>query len=199
MNRVSVLAVLMLGIVSQPAAAQSNEDQFQVGAGVAGAVSAELDGTDIGASVRFSWYSTTLVGADAEVGFYPGEFAATYSSRRVEGLFGVTIGPRIGLFRPFAKIRPGFVAFREASEPFACIAIFPPPLSCTLAGGKTVFALDVGGGVELFPAARTSLRVDIGDRLMRYPGPVIDSDGMVREDAYFSHEFRFGIGVGLRF
>jgi hypothetical protein len=194
-----VLVVLLLVIVSQPAAAQSNGNRFQLGVGLAGAVSEEFDGTDLGAGVRFSWFPTTLVGADAEVSVYPGEFAAAFSSNRVEGLFGVTIGPRIGRLRAFAKLRPGFVAFREASEPFACIAIFPPPLSCTLAAGKAVFALDFGGGVEVLPAGRTSLRVDIGDRLMRYPRTVLDRHRTVREDAFFSHDFRFGIGVGLHF
>lgn len=199
MKRIFVGVVLLLVLVSQPAAAQSIENRFQLGVGLAAAVSEEFDSTDFGVGVRFSWYPTTLVGADAEVGIYPGEFAAAFSSNRVEGLFGVTIGPRIGRFRPFAKVRPGFVAFREASEPFACITIFPPPLSCTLAAGKTVFALDLGGGVELLTTGRTSLRADFGDRLMRYPGTVLDRDRMVREDAFFSHDFRFGIGVGLRF
>jgi hypothetical protein len=114
-------------------------------------------------------------------------------------LFGVTIGPRIGRLRPFAKLRPGFVTFREASEPLACILIFPPPLPCRLAVGTTVFALDLGGGIELFPTGRTSVRVDIGDRLVRYPGTVLDRNAMAREAAFFSYDFRFGIGVGLRF
>jgi hypothetical protein len=198
MNRVSLVIVLLFVLVSQPAAAQSHENRFQLGVGLAGAVSGEFDSTDIGVGVRFSWYPTAFVGAEAEVGFYPGEFAA-FSGNRVEGLFGMTIGPRIGRLRPFAKLRPGFVTFQEASEPFACIAIFPPPLPCRLAVGKTVFALDLGGGVELFPAGRTSLRVDIGDRLMRYPGTVLDRNFMAREDAFFSHDFRFAIGAGLRF
>ena len=97
------------------------------------------------------------------------------------------------------KLRPRFVIFRDAPEPFACILIFPPPLSCTLAGGETVFALDFGGGVELFPTGRTFVRVDAGDRVVRYPSPVLERDGTARKDAFFSHEFRFAIGGGVRF
>lgn len=197
MSRESVVAVLLLVIVSLPAAAQPNANRFQLGVGLAGAVSGEFDSTDLGVGVRFSWYPTALVGADADVSFYPEDLA--FSSNRVEGLFGVTIGPRIGRLRPFAKLRPGMVTFRAAPEPFPCNLIFPPPLPCRLAAGTTVFALDLGGGIELFPAGRTSLRVDVGDRLVRYPGPASDGNAMAREAAFFSHDFRFGIGAGLRF
>ena len=198
MSRESVVAVLLLVIVSLPAAAQPNASRFQLGVGLAGAVSGEFDSTDLGVGVRLSWYPTTLVGADADVSFYPQELAA-FSSNRVEGLFGVTIGPRIGRLRPFAKLRTGLVAFREASEPLACILIFAPPLTCRLGAGTTVFALDLGGGIEWFPAGRTSLRVDVGDRLVRYPGPALDGNAMAREAAFFSHDFRFGIGIGVLF
>lgn len=203
MNRVVVaFAFVLLALsCSRPAAAQSDENRFQLGVQLAGAVSSEFDSTDIGVGGRFSWHPTALLGADAEVDFYPDDFAdkTPFSRSRVEGLFGVTVGPRIGRLRAFAKLRPGFVTFRQAPKPFACILIFPPPLSCTLASGATVLALDVGGGVELFPTGRTFVRVDAGDRVMRYPGTVLDSNGRPREDAFFSHDFRFVIGGGVRF
>ena len=203
MNRVVIAFVSVLSalVCSRTAAAQPDEGQFQLGVQFAGAVSGEFDSTDLGVGGRLSWHPAPLIGVEGEVNFYPGDFAddPAFSSSRVEGLFGVTIGPRLGSLRPFARLRPGFVTFRDAPEPFPCIAIFPPPLSCALAAGKTVFALDIGGGVELFPTARTFVRVDAGDRVVRYPGPAIDSDGTVRDDAAFSHDFRFAIGAGLRF
>jgi len=201
MNRVIVALVLLALLLSRPAAAQSDGDQFQLGVQLAGAVSSEFDSTDIGVGGRFSWHPTALLGAEAEVDFYPDDFAdqPAFSRSRVEGMFGVTVGPRIGRLRPFGKLRPGFVIFRDAPAPFACILIFPPPLSCALAGGETVFALDFGGGVELFPTGRTFVRVDAGDRVVRYPSPVLARDGTAREDAFFSHDFRFAIGGGVRF
>lgn len=201
MNRVCVAFVLLTVVLSRSAAAQSGENRFDLGFQLAGAVSGEFDRTDVGVGVRFSWHPTVLLGAEAEVGVYPEDFAAepAFSRSRVEGLFGVTVGPRVGRLRPFAKLRPGFVAFREAPKPFACIAIFPPPLRCTLASGRTIVALDLGGGVELFPAGRTFLRVDLGDRLVRYPAPVLGHDGRAREDPSFSHDFRYAIGGGVRF
>jgi len=176
-------------------------DKFQFGVQLAGAFSSEFDSTDVGIGGRVSWHQATLLGAEAEVTGYPRDFADSpgFSRGRLEALFGVTIGPRIGRHRVFAKLRPGFVMFREASQPFACIAIFPPPLSCVLATGKTVFALDLGGGLELSPTGRTFVRVDAGDRLVRYPRTVLETNSRVREGGFFSHDFRFAIGGGLRF
>jgi hypothetical protein len=115
-----------------------------------------------------------------------------------ELLAGVTVGPRIAGVRPFVKVRPGAVWIAEAPGPIACIAIFPPPLDCRLAGGERLAALDVGGGVEL-SAGRALVRVDAGDRLVRYPGPVIAPGRQVRGDSFWSHDRRISVGVGLRF
>lgn len=200
-RQVSVVFSLVLVVLSRPAAGQSGENQFQLGIQLAGAVSGEFDNTDVGVGVRFSWHPTVLLGAEAEVDFYPEDFADSpaFSSSRVEGLFGVTVGPRVGRLRPFAKLQPGFVTFHEAPEPFACIAIFPPPLPCALASGRTVFATDLGGGVEWFATGRNFLRIDVSDRLVRYPGPVLRRNNRARGDAFFSHDFRFAIGGGMRF
>ena len=101
--------------------------------------------------------------------------------------------------RLFAKLRPGFVAFSGAPEPFACILICPPPLNCTMASGPTVFAVDIGGGVEWFPTDRTVVRLDVGDRAIRYPGPAFDRDRNVHDEDFFGHDLRVSIGGGWRF
>jgi Leucine carboxyl methyltransferase len=95
--------------------------------------------------------------------------------------------------------RSGFLIVERASRPFACILIFPPPLSCQLGAGRTLPAFDIGGGLELFPTARTFVRLEIGDRVLKYPGTVLDNKGVVRSDSFFSHDFRFAAGAGLRF
>jgi hypothetical protein len=201
MNRVVIALVCAAGFLFVPRTSSAQSGELQVGGQVVGAVSGEFDSTDLGVGARVSWSPTPLLGAEAEIDFSPGDFAddPAFSGSRVEGLFGVTVGPRLGSFRPFAKLRPGFLTYGEAPEPFACILIFPPPLACTLASGKTVFALDVGGGVELFPTGRTFVRIDAGDRMVRYPGPVFDNSGTIRDDSFFGHDFRFAIGGGLRF
>lgn len=203
MTRISVLLSVLCLLVSsaRPVAAQSDEGAFRLGAQLAAAVSSEFDTNDIGVGGRLAWHPTPLLGVEGELTLYPGDFpdGFPFSSSRVEGLFGATVGPRVGRLRPFAKVRPGFLTFREAPDPIACIAIFPPPLSCTLSSGRTLFALDVGGGVEWLSSGRTFVRVDAGDRVVRYPMPVIDRDGTIRDDSFFSHDFRFTIGGGLRF
>lgn len=168
---------------------------------LAGAMSGEFNTTDLAVGGRVSWQPTTLIGVEGEIDLYPGDLGerVPFSAGRVEGLFGATVGPRLGRVRPFAKLRPGFLTFREASQPIACILIFPPPLSCVLAGGRTLFALDVGGGVEWLSSSRTFVRVDAGDRIVRYPVPVIDGSGAVQDDGFSGHDFRFSIGGGLRF
>jgi hypothetical protein len=118
----------------------------------------------------------------------------------VEGLFGVTAGVAFGRIRPFARLRPGFVDVHESPAPFPCILIYPPPLACALSSGRTLFALDAGGGVEVALTPRTFVRVDLGDRLVRYPGPVFETDPRrIRERSFFGHDFRVATGAGLRF
>ena len=188
--------VLLLACVAAPAAAQGHA---AVAAQFVAARMGEFDATDKGVGVRFTWMPSALLGADAEVTFFPNELGGRvpFSRRRTEGLFGMTVGPRIGPVRPFAKLRPGFL--NVGGQPTVCILIFPPPLSCQLAAGRTLFALDAGGGVELFAGTRTVIRIDAGDRLLKYPGPSFRTGGVVSEDDFYSHDFRFSAGAGIRF
>jgi hypothetical protein len=195
------VVVILLAAVSAHASAQT-VTPFEAGAQVVVVASGEFDTTDVGVGGRFGWKMSSLLGVEAEMSFFPQNLddrVRDFSASRVEGLFGVTVGPMLGRVRPFAKARPGFVNFSEASGPLICIAIFPPTLPCAMAGGDTLFALDFGGGVELFPSDRTFIRLDLGDRLLRYHGPAIDSDGDVHDGTFFGHDLRLGVGGGIRF
>ena len=189
---------VVFGIFVSSAAAVSAQERFDASGQIVVAHSSEFDANDTGVGGRFAWHPAALIGAEAEMNVYPRGFpsASSFSRSRIEGLFGVTVGPRFARVRPFAKLRPGFLAFR--GQPVACILIFPPPLSCVLAGGRTVFAFDAGGGVELFPTERTVVRVDVGDRMLKYPGPSF-RNGRAAADSFFSHDFRLSAGAGLRF
>jgi hypothetical protein len=164
----------LLALLVIPAAAQAQERRLEIGGQVVVSKVSEFDQSDIGLGVRGGWRAVDLLGLEAELNVYPRELPNTgtaFSAGRVEGLFGVTIGPQLGRVRPFARVRPGVLRYREAPEPVACILIFPPPLSCTLASGQTLFALDLGGGVEVAAGPRMLFRFDAGDRLVRYPEP----------------------------
>lgn len=196
----TVLVTVVLTCVWPVRTGAQSARGLEVGAHVLAARSGEFDATSIGLSGRVAWYPTTLIGVEAEIGAYPGDFpdSRPFSAGQVEGLFGMTVGRRFDAVRLFAKARTGFLAFREASKPIVCIAIFPPPLSCTLALGRTLPALDLGGGAQIATTARTFLRVDAGDRLLKYPGPVF-RNGRSVANGFWRHDLRVSAGAGLRF
>lgn len=203
MNRffIVLFAALLNAVRPGVAAAQTSSHRFEAGAQVTAARSSQFDATEVGVGGRFGWRATDTIGLEAEVDLYPSDFpddGIVFSGARVEGLFGVTAGPTFDRLRLFARLRPGFLSVREAPAPFACVAIFPPPLECVLGAGRTLFALDVGGGVEVELSSTMFLRVDVGDRLLKYPGPVFEN-GQSREEGFFRHDFRFAAGGGLKF
>ncbi len=201
-RRLLTLTIGMVALAPVVVRAQSRPGLFDTDVHVAAARSNQFDdATDLGFGGRLSWRLAPLVGVEAEMNLFPGGFPdrPSFSRSRWEGLFGATVGPSLNRWRPFARVRPGFVSFLAADEPFICIAIFPPPLPCALASGRTVFALDVGGGVEVHTTRRTFMRVDVGDRMLRFEGPVFTSNRRIREDVFYSHGFRLTAGGGWRF
>ena len=148
-----------------------------------------------------SFAATPLFAIEAELSFYPSDLPEPFpvTSSRFEGLFGVKVGPRYDRLSFFGKARAGFVRFGSAPEPIACIAIFPPPLDCILAEGRTVPALDVGGGIELYPSETTMVRFDVSSLLLRYPGPAFTRDGEAHEDSFWKSNVRLTFSAGVRF
>ena len=190
-----VRAVLVFAVLLLPAAAAAQDRPFELGGQIAIVEVGRFDQTDTGGGIRAAWKPRSSVGVEGEVNFFLGDFAPGSGSNRpviagnrVEALFGVTIGPRIGNVRFFGRARPGVVRYAEAPGPIVCIAIFPPPLGCQLAAGQTLFAFDVGGGLEVDLGGRTFFRLDVGDRVVRYPEPY---------DA--GHDIRVGAGWAVRF
>jgi hypothetical protein len=193
------LSLFWFLVLSTPAAAQS----FEAGIHIPVARWSEFDGNDLGIGVRVSWRPASLIGVDADVAWYPSEFppdTLAFSSSRLEGLFGVTVGPQIDRVRPFVKVAGGFLRSSEPSEGFACILIFPPPLACLMAAGQTMPAFEIGGGVQFDLASRTFARLDAGGRWLRYPGPSFRSVPTVREEKEFwGSGVRLSFGGGVRF
>jgi molybdate transport system substrate-binding protein len=175
--------------------------RVEIGAQVASVRSSEFDATDTGFGGRAAWLPTAALSIEGEVNVFPSDFPRSggFSGQRLEALFGVTAGPAFSRVRPFAKFRPGLLRIGEASGPIVCVLIFPPPLSCTLASGRTLAAFDVGGGLQVRAASRTFFRVDAGDRIIRYPGQVFDSQFNLRDSPFFSHDFRLTVGGGIQF
>lgn len=203
MNRIARLTALV-GLLLVPAgrvSAQPDPGSFEAGVQVTSVRVSEFDRADVGIGGRFAWRPADLVGLESEFNWYPGEFpdGRPFSRSRVEGLFGATLGPTLGPVRPFVRLRSGFLSIAEAPNGYPCILIYPPPLACTLAGGRTLLAFDIGGGLELSATRRLFFRVDLGDRVVKYPGPVFDRSNRRRDEAFFSHDFRLAAGAGVRF
>ena len=190
--------LISIFIFSSAASAQS----FEAGAHVASSQWSEFDGNDIGFGGRLTWKPSTLIGVDADLTWYPSDFpsdALAFSGSRFEGLFGITAGPRINRIRPFVKGAVGFLKASGAPAPFACIAIFPPPLNCLMASGQTMAAFEIGGGAEIDATDVAFVRVDVSDRILKYPAPTFDSNFRVVEDNFYGHGLRFTAALAFRF
>jgi hypothetical protein len=205
MDQMSHRLVLVLVFLIVPLTARAQS--FDLGAHFVSSQWSEFEGADRGIGGRFTWKPMPLVGVDAELAWYPGEFppdGLPFTQGHVEGLFGVTIGPRINRVRPFGKFAAGFLHTSSTQQFIACIAIFPPPLECLMAASRTLPAMDLGGGVELSFGARTFMRVDATARMLQYPGPSIrfgsqDESRVVHDGDFWGVAPRFSIGGGLRF
>jgi hypothetical protein len=160
----------------------------------------EFDETGVGFGARLSYRAIDWLAVDGGLLFAPGDLGKpAFSGAQREGLFGLRAGPRLGRGSVFAAVRSGFVTFSKAPEPLLCIAIFPPPLRCALAGGHTAFAVTLGGGGEIPFGGHGLVRLEAGDLLLKYPGPALTKDGAVLEDSFWRHNLRAALSVGFRF
>jgi hypothetical protein len=168
--------------------------------------------TEPGFGGRVGYNVTPNVALEAEVNFFPRERDFTddkfNGGRKLQGLFGVKAGKRFDAVGLFAKARPGFVRFAEGDlRPRAgggCIAIVPPPVGCFEGAPRTDFAFDVGGVVELYPSARTVVRFDAGDTILRTDAHLVPINLPTRTAVVTSrrdttHNFQGSLGVAFRF
>jgi len=132
----------------------------------------------------------------------------------VQGLFGAKVGSRWKKIGVFGKARPGFLYLSKGDfEPragVACITIFPPPAECFEAKGKTGFAFDIGGVLEVYPSPRTILRFDVGDTIVHLgerqvavsavpPFSTIPGGVIISRPAETTHNVQASVGFGFRF
>jgi len=159
----------------------------------------DLDAIDYSFGAGLSYRFISWLASDAVFALAPSDLGdPAFSGSRMEGSLGFRVGPHLERTSVYAAVRPGFVKFSEPEEPTVCILIFPPPLRCTLATGKSVFALDLTGGFQL-ANDRGVLRLEVGDRIVKYPGPVFDVESGPKLDGYWSHNLAASLAVGVRF
>jgi hypothetical protein len=99
--------------------------------------------------------------------------------------------------RLFGTAEAGFLQFAPSPGPLACILIYPPPLTCTLAAGQTELAITLGGGVSVPLGSRVRGRVDLSDLILHFNDPALRNGLAVT--AFTTQQLRLSAGVGLRF
>ena len=198
MCQLIAIATALVVLSASTARAQS----FEAGVHFVGSDWSEFEGTDFAIGGRLTWKPVAVIGVDADLSWYPSDYPGeriAFSGNRLEGLFGVTVGPRLNRWRPFGKAAAGFLRSSEAPQPFPCIAIFPPPLSCLMAAGHTMTTFEFGAGVEFDVTGRTYLRVDGSVRTLKYPGPAFTRDFDRVDESFYGHAPRLSIGAGVKF
>lgn len=192
------LAALALASLANGTLAQ--ERRFELGLDVPVVKLSQVDRTDTGVGLRLGFELSRSVALDATLGYFPGDLGQpAFSGSRTQALLGLKLGRRGEKAGAFATLRGGVTSFSEAPAPFACILIYPPPLTCRLAGGDSLPTLTFGAALELYPSERTVLRLEVGDQMSRYPGPVLDGEGQARAGDFWDHDLRLSVGLGWRF
>ena len=148
--------------------------------------------TDVGIGGRISFNAAKWLALESELNFFPREFAT--SQNRTQALFGVKTGRRFGKVGLFAKVRPGVMRFSEGQmrSSFSPGDIFRIP-------SKTVFALDVGGVIEINHSRRVFTRLDFGDTMLRTTDRLNTNGSAFIDVSRVKHGFQFSAGIGFRF
>ncbi len=194
------LGLVALAGLAGGAAAAAQERRFELGFEVPVAKLSQVDETDAGPGLRLGFDLSRSVALEGTLGFFPGDLGdPAFSGSRWQALAGLKAGRRGDKAGVFATLRGGVTGFGEAPAAFPCILIYPPPLSCQMAGGDTLATVQLGGAVEYYPSSRSVLRLEAGDQLLRWPGPVIDGEGQVRDGDFWDHDLRLSVGLGWRF
>ena len=197
-SRVALAA--LLAVLGLAAPAPGEERRWDASAELVLARLGSVDETAAGAGLRLSYRLADLLAIDAGAVLAPGDLGEpAFSASLRELSLGLRVGPRPDPTGFYAALRGGTLRYAPAPQPLACIAIFPPPLACVLAGGHSATALQLGAGVERLVGSAGLLRLEVGDRLVRLPGPSFDAEGEVRDDDFWSHELRVAVSLGLRF
>ena len=211
-HRVFLLTVVLVcasGI--QHAVAQTTARRIELGAQATLLRLSDFDEMQGGIGGRVIVDITDWLAADAEVQFFPSDdiflpiggvgptalplARVGHYRRRTDGFFGVKVGTRASKFGVYAKVRPGFTYLSD--QGVQCVGDGCAVILMLLARDayKPEFALDLGGGVEFYPSARTVARVEFGDTMIRHRSfaPPCWADRCT------SHNVSTRIGGGVRF
>lgn len=188
--RIAALFALLAASGVTSAAAQTPDLRRDLGATITWLNLNGLNQTAGGLGGRIGTNLVDLLWLDAEANVFPTDDPLT--GRKLQAFAGVKLGSRSRTFGLFGKVRPGGVRFgRDFVRPgTVCVAIFPTPKSCL--ASRRALALDYGSVIEVYPSARSIVRIDIGTTYLWYGS---QGDGpRVR-----TGNFQFTLGLARRF
>jgi hypothetical protein len=192
-TRFIAAAIVVLGLSTGPALAQSPA-KLEIAAQVSAMRLTGIDATDSGIGARIAWHVTDAIALEGVTDFFPtGRFDVPRGGRKLRALAGPTIGWRTERFGVFGKARAGIARVSEGRLDGVCILIFPPPEGCYAADTRPAF--DLGGGFEVYPSVRTSLRIDVGELVTR----LSPKSMRFGRSGDFAHDLDVTGSVGFRF
>lgn len=207
MARKLFFAVLTL-IIFSPAAARAQADdapdvdahRVEVGAFYTGVNLEGFGETVNGLGGRFGYNFNKHLALDAEFSFFPEtKLGNNQFGQKTQAFAGVKAGARWRHVGLFAKARPGVMFIGEVTSGLNCSGT---SFGSVCRPSHNNFALDAGGVLELYPSARTIVRLDAGDTIVRIreirggTGTLFGGAGGTTDT---THNFQFAIGFGYRF
>jgi hypothetical protein len=195
-----------MAVLLAPAAARAqtgggpdvDEHKAEVGALYTGVNLEGFGETINGLGGRLGYNFNRHLALDAEFSFFPETHLSNRQfGQKTLGLVGVKAGTRTRYVGVFAKARPGVMFIGEVTSGFNCSS---NSLGRSCRPSHNNFALDAGGVLELYPSARTIIRLDAGDTIVRIRnanGSGLLFGGTATSD--ITHNFQFSVGFGYRF
>ena len=198
------LSIAVLALVFYPGRsdtqAQTLDRKFEVSAVYSTINLQAFESRESGGGLRLTYNINKYLAVEAEgnvfdfrIGDYP-----TDEWLGAQGHLGAKMGLRKRWFGLFAKIRPGVASFPSLKVHQR----FCFPLQHCEDSGRSGnrLAVDAGAVVELYPARRIIVRLDIGDTMIRFKDDVFfKSSSFVTINDGFSHNAQFSGSVGYRF
>jgi hypothetical protein len=165
--------------------------------------------TETGFGGRFAFNLSDSVALESEVNYFPTSdgISTALGGRVMQAQFGVKAGHRFHRFGFFGKARPGLVSVSHA---FKLVGTTPFTffgrqfqLGVFESGRRSLFSMDLGGVLEMYPTRRTVLRFDAGDTIIHYGARSVEgfsvSTSIVTSPPETRHNFQFSTGFGFRF
>jgi opacity protein-like surface antigen len=200
-----IFFALLMSVLLAPAAARAQtstapdvgEHKAEVGVLYTG-VNLEGFGETVGGlGGRFGYNFNKNIALDTEFSFFPETHLGNRQfGQKTQALVGVKAGTRTRHVGVFAKARPGVMFIGEVTSGFDCTGT---SFGRTCRPSHNNFALDAGGVLELYPSARTIVRLDAGDTVVRIRNATAGVIGNPVTTSDTTHNFQFSVGFGYRF